>query len=433
VRDPNKFMKKKKFERDFHQLAQKCLRCGLCTMVCPVHQVEADEYTAARGRNLLANRINGKKDFTKQFCQRFEKCLLCGTCLPKCPQQIPIDLQTVSIREEMVKAKGLGLAKHFAFRYAMKDRARFGKILSWAGKYQKYLPAGEGKLRHLPAFLSVLGSGRRIPEIAPVFLRDRLPVLSNPKPEKRKGIRVGIFMGCAIDFIYPEIGEKIVRFLNGQGVEVLVPKEQGCCALPVIGAGDLQTAQEMAQKNLEAFGEVDFVVTGCATCGSALKDYGTFFEGEEREKQFDSFAAKVRDFSEFLFRDLKLTPEDLSSGAERKGNLKVTYHDPCHLSRYQGIKEEPRQVISALPGVELIEMDGADQCCGMGGSFGLSYYDISKKIADKKASAIRRTGADAVVTTCPGCRMQLVDALNRHGLPQRVLHLAELLEPNGDY
>ncbi|RPJ42247.1 MAG: (Fe-S)-binding protein, partial [Deltaproteobacteria bacterium] len=135
-----------------------------------------------------------------------------------------------------------------------------------------------------------------------------------------------------------------------------------------------------------------------------------FFEGGEGAKQFDSFAAKVRDFSEFLIRDLKLSHEDLSSGAERKGNLKVTYHDPCHLSRYQGIKEEPRQVISALPGVELIEMDGADQCCGMGGSFGLSYYDISKKIADKKASAIRKTGANAVGTTCPGCRMQLVDA-----------------------
>ena len=253
-------------------------------MVCPVHQVEADEYTAARGRNLLANQINGKKDFTRQFRQRFEKCLLCGTCLPKCPQQIPIDLLTVGVREEMVKTKGMGLAKHFAFRYAMKDRARFGKILSWASKYQKYLPAGEGKLRHLPAFLSALGSGRRIPEIAPVFLRDRLPILSNPKPEKRKGIRVGFFIGCAIDFIYPEIGQKIVHFLNRQGVEVLIPKEQGCCALPIIGAGDLQTAQEMAQKNLEAFGEVDLVVTGCATCGSALKDYGTFFEGEEKEQ-----------------------------------------------------------------------------------------------------------------------------------------------------
>jgi glycolate oxidase iron-sulfur subunit len=422
-------MEKKKFERDFHQLAQKCLRCGLCTMDCPVHQVEADEYTAARGRNLLANGINGKKDFNKQFRQRFEKCLLCGTCLPKCPQQIPIDRLTISVREEMVRTIGLGLAKHFAFRYAMKDRARFGKILTRASKYQKYLPGGEGKIRHLPAFLSILNSGRRLPEIAPVFLRDRLSVLSSPEPEKRKGIRIGFFMGCAIDFIYPEIGQKIVRFLNDQGVEVLVPREQGCCALPLIGSGDLQTAQEMAQKNLEAFGNVDLVVTGCATCGSALKDYGTFFEGGEI--QFDSFAAKVRDFSEFLIRDLKLSPEDLSSGAERKGNLKVTYHDPCHLSRYQGIKKEPRQVISALPGVQLVEMDGADQCCGMGGSFGLSYYDVSKKIADKKASAIRKTGADAVVTTCPGCRMQLLDTLNRHGLPQRVVHLAELLLPDG--
>jgi len=234
-------------------------------------------------------------------------------------------------------------------------------------------------------------------------------------------------MGCAVDFIYPEIGLKIISFLNARGVEVSIPKKQGCCALPVIGAGDLQTAREMAQENLEAFGGVDFIITGCATCGSALKGYGAFFEGGEGEKPFDSFAARVRDFSEFLLRDLKLTGEDLSFGPQRKSNLKVTYHDPCHLSRYQGIKEEPRQVISALPGVELIEMDGADQCCGMGGSFGLSYYDLSKKIADRKAAAIRKTGADAVVTTCPGCRMQLVDVLNRHGMPQQVFHLAELL------
>lgn len=425
-------MDKKKFEKDFRSLAQKCLRCGLCTMVCPVHQVEADEYTAARGRNLLANRINGKKDFNKQFRQRFEKCLLCGTCLPQCPQRIPIDLLTVSVREEMVRQKGLGLGKSLAFRYAMKDRGRFGRIMARAGKLQKCLPAGEGNIRHLPTFLSALGSGRRIPEIAPVFLRDQLPVLSPPTADKEKRIQVGFFMGCAVDFIYPEIGKKIVRFLNGQGVEVITPREQVCCALPILGAGDIKTAREMAQQNLEAFREVDLVITGCATCGSALKDYGTFFENGEEGKQFDSFALKVRDFSEFLFRDLNLNPGDLSSGTERKGKLKVTYHDPCHLCRYQGITEEPRKVISSLPGVELIEMDGADQCCGMGGSFGLLYYDVSKKIADKKASAIRKTGADAVVTTCPGCRMQLIDLLGRHGLPQQVLHLAELLEPDSE-
>ena len=423
-------MEKRPFERDFHALAQKCLRCGLCTMACPVHQVEGDEYTAGRGRNLLASQISGEEDFTKQFRKRFEKCLLCGSCLPKCPQQIPIDFVTLSIREEMVKAKGLPLAKQVAFRYAMKDRTRFGKLVAMASKYQRYFTTGEGKIRHLPTFLSALTSGRVIPEIASIFLRDRLPVLSSPEPGMKREMRVGLFMGCAIDFIYPEIGEKIVRFLNSQGVEVLVPREQGCCALPLIGSGDFQTAQEMARKNLEAFGEVDWIITGCATCGSALKDYRTFFDGGE--KLFDAFSAKVRDFSEFLIRDLKLASKDFVGTTVRKKTLKVTYHDPCHLCRSQGIREEPRRIITALPGVELIEMEGADRCCGMGGSFGLSYYDLSRKIADKKAAAIRRTGAEAVVTTCPGCRMQLVDTLGRHGLPQKIFHIAELLQPDGE-
>ncbi len=423
-------MDKKRIKGDFRELAQKCLRCGLCTIVCPVHQIEADEYTAGRGRNLLANQIkNGKKDFTKQFRQRFEKCLLCGTCLPQCPQQIPIDLLTVGVREEMVKQKGLGVGKHLAFRYAMKDRNRFGRILKKASKLQKFLPSGEGKIRHLPTFLAGLGAGRRIPEIAPAFLRDQLPILSSPSPETSTRMRVGFFIGCAIDFVYPEIGKKIVRFLNRQGIEVVIPPEQGCCALPLIGAGDIQTAREMAKKNVEAFREVDLVITGCATCGSSLKDYGTFFEKPEEDQQWREFTSKVRDFSEFLIRDLQWAGDAITRRAGKVKNLKITYHDPCHLCRYQGITEEPRKILSFLPDVQFQEMEGADRCCGMGGSFGLVYYDISQKIADQKAAAIGRTGAEVVVTTCPGCRMQLIDALQRHGMSQQVMHLAELLEP----
>ena len=416
---------------DFREWAKKCLRCGLCTIVCPVHRVEGDEYTAARGRNLLASEASGKKDFNKAFRQRFEKCLLCGSCLPQCPQGIPIDLLTIGVREEMVRKKGLGFAKRAIFRWAMRDRKRFGKILAWACKLQKYLPAGEGKVRHLPAFLSGLGAGRRIPEIAPVFMRDQVKEVSVPAPGVETRRRVGFFMGCAIDYIFPEIGRKIIRFLNRQGVEVITPSGQGCCALPVMGAGDMDTAREMALKNVEAFRDLDWVITGCATCGSALKDYGTFFnQGGESSDRWREFVHKVRDFSEFLIRDLGLSPHGVASGSAGERKMKVTYHDPCHLGRYQGITEEPRRIISAMPGVELIEMEGADRCCGMGGSFGLLYYETSKKIADQKAMAIRETGAEAVVTTCPGCRMQILDSLRRHGLPQQVLHLIELLEPD---
>jgi glycolate oxidase iron-sulfur subunit len=428
-------MADKRQRDDFRELAKKCLRCGLCTIVCPVHQVEADEYTAARGRNLLANQLASKRDISKEFRKRFEKCLLCGSCLAQCPKQIPIDFLTLGVREEVVKQKGLGLAKKAVFRYAMKDRERFGKILAKACKLQRYLPAGEGKIRHLPTFLSGLGAGRRIPEIASVFLRDRVRRVSSPPSEAALKMRVGFFMGCALDYLFPEIGEKIIRFLNRQGVEVVTPWEQGCCSLPVLGSGDVETAMNMARKNVAAFQDLDLIVTGCATCGSALKDYGAFFggEGKEGHEGWSTFAVKVKDFSEFLVHDLNSSLQNLPvSEKTGKREIQVTYHDPCHLSRYQGVTEEPRKIISSIPGVRLTEMEGADLCCGMGGSFGLSYYDTSRKIGDKKARAIKNTGAEAVITTCPGCRMQIMDALKRNGMGQQVLHIAELLEPDGE-
>jgi len=414
---------------DFRDVAKKCIRCGLCTMVCPVHQVEADEYTAARGRNLLASQADGKRDFDKEFRKRFEKCLICGSCLAQCPQGINIDLLTLAVREEMVREKGLGLAKSAVFRFIMRDRERFGKVLAKAYKLQRFLPAGEGKIRHLPTFFSALGAGRRVPEIAPVFLRNQVNPISPPLPDVETRMRVGLFMGCSIDYVFPEIGKKMIRFLNRHGVEVVIPKEQTCCALPVIGAGDLDTARELAQKNVEAFQDLDLVITGCATCGSSLKDYGTFFGRDQAARElYQGFALKVRDFSEFLVRDLELQPEAFASGGGQWNHAKVTYHDPCHLCRYQGITEEPRKIIGAVPGVELIEMEGADLCCGMGGSFGLVYYDLSKKIADKKAAAIQKTNAEVVVTTCPGCRMQIIDTLRRNEMDQRVIHIVDLLE-----
>ncbi len=418
-------------ENNFGDLAKKCLRCGLCTIVCPVHEVEADEYTAARGRNLLAREVYGRKVFDKEFKKRFEKCLLCGTCLLQCPQKIPVDLLTIAVREEMVRQIGLGVAKRFVFRYAMNDRKRFGKILAQACRFQKYLPGGEGKVRHLPTFLFGLGANRRVPEIAPVFLRDQIPQVSSPAENIGIPKRVGLFMGCAIDYLFPELGKKMIRFLNRHGIEVVTPLEQGCCSLPVMAAGDSVTARAMAEKNIEAFKDLDLILTGCATCSSALKDYATFFSGADDLKglEWDPFVCNMRDFSEFFVRDLHLPRQALAANPGHGQELKVTYHDPCHLGRFQGITAEPRQIISSLPGIDFIEMDGADRCCGMGGSFGILYYDLSKKIADQKAIAIQKTGADAVVTTCPGCRMQLVDALQRHGLKQKVLHLVELLEP----
>jgi glycolate oxidase iron-sulfur subunit len=184
----------------------------------------------------------------------------------------------------------------------------------------------------------------------------------------------------------------------------------------------------MAEVNLKAFEDVDYVISGCATCTSALKDYVKFLaDTPERKETFAKLGDKVRDISEFLVDVLKLSPAAYRARQEIR-DKKITWHDPCHLNRHLGIKEQPRQIIKSLQGIEYQEMTRADWCCGMAGSFSLYYYELSKKISDKKMETIKASEADIVATACPGCMIQLIDNTMRHKMPVQVLHLMELLE-----
>ncbi|MBL7124682.1 MAG: hypothetical protein ISS51_01115, partial [Dehalococcoidales bacterium] len=292
-----------------------------------------------------------------------------------------------------------------------------------------FLPKTEGTIRHLSMFLSALGKGRQIPEIAPKFLRQIVPVVNKPPAGVATRMKVGYFTGCMTDFVFPELGKHIVDFLTRNGVEVVVPEEQGCCGAPVfLGAGDFDTGRRLADTNVKAFGGVDYIVSDCATCTSALKDYVKFLaDTSERKEAYTKFGERVKDISEFLVDVLKLPSSAYQPASEVKGK-KVTWHDPCHLVRHLGIKDQPRQIIKSIPGVEYVEMPNADRCCGMAGTFSIYYYDLSKKIADKKVEAIESTGADIVVSSCPGCEIQLIDSTIRDKLPVKVMHIMELLQ-----
>jgi glycolate oxidase iron-sulfur subunit len=159
-----------------------------------------------------------------------------------------------------------------------------------------------------------------------------------------------------------------------------------------------------------------------------MKDYVKFLaDNDERKQKFTEFAGKIKDITEFLVDVLNLPPSAYQVAPEFKGKT-VTFHEPCHLGRYLGVKAQPRQILKSLPDIKYVEMPDADRCCGMAGTFSVNFYELSKKIADKKAAAIRSTGADIVVTDCPGCQIQLIDTAKRNGMPQQVLHIMELFE-----
>ncbi len=417
----------KKFEGDLEQ----CMKCGFCTFWCPVYQEEWVESSVARGKNMMIRGLlAGDLEYTKEFAARLNKCTLCMACTANCPAKANIPNIIVAARADTVKARGVKFPYNIVYRCVLPRRTLFGNIVRFASWFQGvFLPRTEGTIRHLAMFLSALGKGRNIPQIAPKFLRQIVPVVNRPPAGVETRMKVGYFTGCMTDFVFPELGEHIIDFLTRNGVEVVVPKEQGCCGAPAfLGAGDFDTGRKLADTNIKAFEDVDYIVSDCATCTSSLKDYAKYLaDTPERKEAYARFGEKVYDISQFLVDVLKLPASAYRAAPEVKGK-KVTWHDPCHLVRHLGIKDQPRQIIKSIPDVEYVEMPNADRCCGMAGTFSVYYYDLSKKIADKKVESIRSTGADIVVSSCPGCEIQLIDSTIRNKLPVKVMHIMELLQ-----
>ena len=415
----------------FKEDLDKCTKCGFCMGACPVYREEKVESSVARGKiMLIRSLLSGELEVTDEMAEQLNRCTLCMTCAQNCPAGTNVPSVVTAARADKVKRKGVPFPYNLIFRWLLPRRRLFGYAVRFASWFQGiFMPKTEGAIRHLSLFLTALGKGRHIPQIAPKFLRQSVPEVNKPPEGINVKYTVGYFTGCMTDFVFPELGKRIITFLNKNGVEVIVPRGQGCCGAPVfLGAGDFNTGRKIADTNVKAFKDLDYIATDCATCASAMKDYVKFLaDTEERKQQYTEFAGKIKDITEFLVDILKLPPSAYRVAAEFKGKT-VTWHEPCHLGRYLGVKEQPRQILKSLPDIKYVEMPDADRCCGMAGTFSVNFYELSRKIADKKAEAIKSTGADIVVTDCPGCEIQLIDTTKRNGMPQKVRHIIELFD-----
>ncbi|MCE5335341.1 MAG: (Fe-S)-binding protein [Desulfobacteraceae bacterium] len=423
----------------FQTNVDKCIGCGTCLHSCPVYRERFDEKYGPRGRNHLLRSFGYKVDAAAESELKtiFEKCLLCGRCVAGCPRGVRNDLVVLAARGELIRQEGLPAAKSMVFRKIMADRKSMGRWLRLASRLQCLLPRSkrEGSLkqgvvlRHLPLYFFGLAKGRQLPSIANAFLSETLSESNAPLAGSAdRKLRVAYFSGCATEYVLPSAGRSLVRLLNASGVEVIFPKDQGCCGIAVEANGDVETARQMALRNLRALfaAKADLIVTGCATCGSTLKEgWANLFRDDPRQGDFLELAAKVRDISELLVELAEYKPMRYRS--KLPPGVRVTYHDPCHLAGYQGITEEPRQILREVFGSDFVEMDYKG-CCGCGGSFSLHSADLSKRIGEEKIESIARTGAEVVVNDCPGCMIQLLDGLSRRDMPQRVLHLTEVIE-----
>lgn len=380
----------------------RCSRCGSCREVCPVFLQEGSEPWVARARVQLAGAaLEGQLPFSRRLAEIMDACLLCQACVAHCPNGVRVDELVLWARAKSVEQRGLAPAKKVLLRGALPSRRRLALFGRAAALCQR-----AGLLKSF--------RGKKLPAFHPLpFTR-----LFRPAMLEKPSLTVAYFVGCMTQYAYHQTGRAVLKVLEENNVQVLLAGA-GCCGMPALAAGDLKTAGHLAARNAESLAQmgVDYIVTDCATCGEMLKLYGRLLGGEAAGE----LAARVQDVSYFLVH----TAGFLKGKVEVP--LVVTYHDPCHLKRGQGVYAEPRQILAGIPGLTLVEMPQSDVCCGLAGSFGFTHPALSQRILKAKIDSIKATEAQAVVTGCPSCRLQLASGLAGEGLDLPVFHTVELL------
>jgi glycolate oxidase iron-sulfur subunit len=398
----------------------KCNRCGFCLSACPVYQATGVETKAPRGRNALVRALLEKKfSWNAELKESIFQCLNCRACVEACFPAVATDEVVVSMRAAYAQEYGEPWLRRYLFRRLLPDP----KKLAAAVRKIPLLKSGASLLRAL-SFLPWLNRDLFLAfDLLPPLPTQNLRELwTNTSKQGGQGKKIAYFGGCAFNFLLPDIGTATLQLLSQSGYEIIWP-EHGCCGLPAYGHGDLEAAQIMARKNMELFQglEVEGLVTECASCSSFLKKYPALFHADPHlHEQAQNFSRRVLDISEFLLKQ-KIEFKNSHPG------LKITFHDPCHLQRFQKIKDQPRQLLQKIPGINFVEMPEADWCCGGGAGLNLAHYNLSMKILERKMGNLQKSKAQVLITSCPGCYLQLRHGVKKKNLPVNVAYLTEFL------
>jgi len=413
------------------QLAQ-CSRCGTCHSVCPVYGVTQTESDVARGKLMLLNGLmRAFFDRPAGVAEKLNQCLLCGSCAAACPRGVNTVEIFLTARIIIAGYKRFSPVKRAFFRKVLANPALFDRLaehgVRWQNLFLNQNHPGSGE--SCAKILSPPLSSRNIVPLAPAPFHSKSSVIT----KTGSGPKVALFVGCLIDKFYPHVADAMVRVLKHYGANVTIPAHQGCCGIPALSSGDHIAFGEMVTGHLPLFDPAgyDYLVTGCATCTATIITlWPAFFNArfvsasENEASMARRISEKTLDIHAFLVNIMGVRPAgDKPSGPQAPV---LTYHDPCHLRKTLGVFSEPRILISGSPAYRFVEMPDAQSCCGMGGSFNLSHYDLSLKIGEKKAAAIEAVNAAVAATGCPACMMQLTDMMARRGKNIRVAHAVEI-------
>ncbi len=402
-----------------------CMRCGLCLPTCPTYRTDGLETQSPRGRVAMIKAvIDGHLAPSADFIDHMYHCLDCRNCQSVCPAGVKAGELVLEARHRIEENRPQNALKRFLLHYAIRDQKKLSACLAPVRLYE-YL--GLQALVRKYDILKLISADLEFMEALLPPLPARPLTASIPETVHARGPekgRVGFFLGCAMNLMFSEVSRDTIEVLTRAGYTVVVPKGQQCCGAPNIAEGERRVYREMAENNIGLFEDknVDVVVTDCAACGSELKAYHEVFHREPRmAERASAFAQKIRDVSEFLAT--ALGPETIFRPIPES----VCFHDPCHLRHAQGIVSQPRDLLKRIPDLKFVDIPDDGQCCGSAGIYNVTHRDRSMKILEAKVAAIAKTGAARVVTSNPGCLLQLMYGKARWGLEWEVSHISQVL------
>ena len=389
-------------------LLDDCVHCGFCLPTCPTYgPLWQEEMDSPRGRILLmSGLVDGTVELSPTTVQHFDRCLGCMACVTSCPSGVQYDRLIEQTRA------------HVEEHHQRSDDERLMRALVFATvPYPRRLrlalaltpPRLPGPLAPFAALRPPWRSAALPPEVTPAVGEKRL--------------RVGLLLGCVQRVVFGDVNAATARVLAAEGCEVVAPRSQGCCGALHLHAGRLGEGRRRARRIADALGDVDAIVVNAAGCGSAMKDYGELFAGDPAwAERAHTFSAKVRDVSQLL---IELGPQ---RAPRHKLKARVAYHDACHLAHGQGVRAEPRALLQAIPGVQIVSPAESEICCGSAGIYNLVQPGPAADLGDRKARHLAALTPDMIATANPGCTLQIAAAGRRLGHNWPVFHPIELID-----
>jgi glycolate oxidase iron-sulfur subunit len=396
------------------ELVEDCVHCGFCLDSCPTYALWANEADSPRGRIvLIAEALESAPELSDEMVTHWDRCLGCMACVTACPSGVRYDRLIERVRPQVERHHRRTLRERALRRLifsTLPHPRRLRALAPLLGAARALAPALPGRLAVLPQL------SPRVP--ARKLIRFRLPERTSPVGECRG--RVGLLLGCVQRVFYAQVQLATIRALAAEGFEVLAPPAPACCGALEFHAGEEEAAAARAQETIAAFaglGELDHVVTTAAGCGSAMKEYGDLLDTPAAH----AFATSVKDVTEVLGSVEPRAPRGPLP-------LRVAYHDACHLAHAQAVRSQPRELLRAIPELELLEVGiERDLCCGSAGVYNLLQPEAAAELGARKAIHLLDTGAQAIAVANPGCAAQLDFHLRRLGRPLPIYHPIEFI------